>query len=128
MKNKLSRFAVPYEVWMAIFVVAPILIMVIYAFSSSEGGFTLDNFVQMGGYTQVFLRSFKLAIIATLICLVIGYPVSYLMSREGPAFQRTAMVLIMLWKPRGLISTREPTAFLKERKSVSGSHVKEGHG
>ena len=96
MKNKLSRFAVPYEVWMAIFVVAPIVIMVVYAFSSAEGGFTLDNFVQMGGYTQVFLRSFKLAIIATLICLVIGYPVSYLMSREGPAFQRTAMVLIML--------------------------------
>ena len=60
MKNKLSRFAVPYEVWMAIFVVAPILIMVIYAFSSSEGGFTLDNFVQMGGYTQVFLRSFQI--------------------------------------------------------------------
>lgn len=39
-----------------------------------------------------------------------------------------AMVVIMLWKPRGLISTREPTAFLKESKSVSGSHVKEGHG
>ena len=39
-----------------------------------------------------------------------------------------AMVIIMLWKPRGLISTREPTAFLKESKSVSGSHVKEGHG
>ncbi len=39
-----------------------------------------------------------------------------------------AMVSIMLWKPRGLISTREPTAFLKESKSVSGSLVKEGHG
>ena len=39
-----------------------------------------------------------------------------------------AMVFIMLWKPRGLVSTREPTAFLKERKSVSGSHVSEGHG
>ena len=39
-----------------------------------------------------------------------------------------AMVGIMLWKPRGLVSTREPTAFLKERKSVSGSHVSEGHG
>ena len=39
-----------------------------------------------------------------------------------------AMVGIMLWKPRGLISTREPTAFLKERKAVSGDHVKEGHG
>ena len=39
-----------------------------------------------------------------------------------------AMVLIMLWKPRGLVSTREPTAFLKERKTVSASLVKEGHG
>lgn len=96
MKNKLSRFAVPYEVWMAIFVVAPIVIMVVYAFSSADGGFTLDNFVQMGGYTEVFLRSFKLAIIATVICLIIGYPVSYLMSRERASFQRTAMVLIML--------------------------------
>ncbi len=39
-----------------------------------------------------------------------------------------AMVVIMIWKPRGLISTREPSAFLKERKAVSGSLVKEGHG
>ncbi len=39
-----------------------------------------------------------------------------------------AMVAIMIWKPRGLISSREPTAFLKERRAVSGSHVKEGHG
>ena len=88
MKNKLSRFAVPYVVWMAIFVVAPIVIMVVYAFSSADGGFTLDNFVQMGGYAAVFLRSFKLAIIATAICLLIGYPVSYFMSREGASFQR----------------------------------------
>ena len=40
----------------------------------------------------------------------------------------TAMVFIMLWKPRGFVSTREPTAFLKERRAVSGGHVKEGHG
>jgi branched-chain amino acid transport system permease protein len=39
-----------------------------------------------------------------------------------------AMVLMMLWKPRGLISHREPTVFLKERKSISGSLVQEGHG
>ena len=97
MKNKLSRFAVPYEVWMAIFVVAPILIMVvIYAFSASVGGFTLDNFAKMGTYTVVFTRSFKLALIATAICVLIGYPVSYKMSKEGPRFQRLAMVLIML--------------------------------
>jgi branched-chain amino acid transport system permease protein len=39
-----------------------------------------------------------------------------------------AMVLMMIWKPRGLISTRKPTVFLKERRVVSGSLVKEGHG
>ena len=96
MKNKLSRFAVPYEVWMAIFVVAPIVIIVVYAFSSADGGFSLENFVNMGEYTDVFLRSFKLALIATDVCLLIGYPVSYWMSREGNSFQRMAMVLIML--------------------------------
>lgn len=96
MKNKLSRFAVPYEVWMAVFVVAPIVIIVVYAFSSADGGFSLENFVSMGEYTDVFLRSFKLALIATAVCLLIGYPVSYWMSREGKSFQRTAMVLIML--------------------------------
>ena len=96
MKTKLSRFAVPYVVWMAIFVVAPIVIMVVYAFAGSEGGFTLDNFVQMGGYAAVFGRSFKLALIATAICLLLGYPVAYLLSREGERFRRTAMVLIML--------------------------------
>lgn len=96
MKSKLSRFAVPYVVWMALFVVAPIVIMVVYAFTSADGGFTLDNFIQMGGYGVVFGRSFKLALIATAICLLIGYPVSYFLSREPASFQRTAMVLIML--------------------------------
>ena len=96
MKNKLSRFAVPYVVWMALFVVAPIVIMVVYAFAGSDGGFTLDNFAQMGGYAAVFGRSFKMALIATAICLLMGYHVAYLLSREGESFRRTAMVLIML--------------------------------
>jgi branched-chain amino acid transport system permease protein len=39
-----------------------------------------------------------------------------------------AMVLIMIWKPRGLISSREPSVFLKERKTISSELVKEGHG
>ena len=96
MRNKLSLFAVPYVVWMALFVVAPIIMVVFYAFSSAEGGFTLQNFTSMGTYAVVFGRSFKLALIATIVCLLIGYPVSYMMSKEGPRFQRVAMVLIML--------------------------------
>ena len=96
MRNKLPWLSVPYVVWMALFVVAPIIMVVIYAFSSAAGGFTLANFARMGTYTVVFTRSFKLALIATAICLAVGYPVSYMMSKEGPRFQRTAMVLIML--------------------------------
>ena len=96
MKPKLSRFAIPYVVWMALFVVAPIVLVVVYAFSNDLGGFTLENFSRMGTYAVVFGRSFKLALIATFICLLIGYPVSYVMSKEGEKFQQAAMVLIML--------------------------------
>ena len=96
MKNKLSRLTIPYVIWMALFVVAPIIMVVIYAFSAADGGFTLANFAKMGTYAVVFTRSFKLALIATLICLLIGYPLAYIMSKEGPRFQRVAMVLIML--------------------------------
>jgi branched-chain amino acid transport system permease protein len=55
----------------------------------------------------------------------------------GPAFDPTqyrmllfglAMVLVMIWKPRGLISFREPSIFLREKKRVSADMVKEGHG
>ena len=96
MKNKLSWFAVPYVGWMALMVVIPILIMVVYAFTTAEFQGTLENFAEMGAYTSVFLRSFRLALVATLVCLLIGYPVSYWMAKEGPRFQRIAMMLIML--------------------------------
>ena len=63
-RNKLSLFSIPYVVWMAIFVVIPILMVVIYAFSSAGGGFTLDNFARIWDYAVVFTRSFKLALMA----------------------------------------------------------------
>ena len=65
MKNKRSWLAAPYVVWMALFTVIPIIMMVVYAFTSAGGGFTLNNFTQMGTYAVVFFRSFKLAVIAT---------------------------------------------------------------
>ena len=96
MKNKSRRLAIPYVIWMALFVVAPIVLMVIYAFTAEGGGLALDNFTSMGAYLDVFLRSFELALIATLVCLLVGYPVAYCMAKEGPRFQRIAMALIML--------------------------------
>ena len=103
MKNKRSLFAVPYVIWMAIFVVIPIIIVLIYSLTvpveTADGEVlqgSLENFTGMALYAGVFGRSFWLAFIATVICLFIGYPVAYLMSREGPGFQRVAMALIML--------------------------------
>ncbi len=103
MRNKRSLFAIPYVIWMALFVVIPIVIMLVYSLTvavTTDGGesiqFSLENFTGMGLYVSVFARSFWLAIIATLVCLLIGYPVSYLMAKEGAGFQRVAMALIML--------------------------------
>ena len=96
MKSKRSLLALPYVVWMALFVIAPIIVVVIYAFPTAAFDPTMANFAGMGTYVSIFIRSFQLAIIATLICLLIGYPLAYVMAKEGPGFQRVATVLIML--------------------------------
>ncbi|MDE7170633.1 MAG: ABC transporter permease [Oscillospiraceae bacterium] len=101
MRNKRAWFAFPYVIWMALFVVIPIVIMAVYAFTAADpvtnaSYATMANFTGMGIYLSVFLRSFWLAVVATLVCLLIGYPVSYWMAKEGPRFQRVAMALIML--------------------------------
>ncbi len=99
MKNKLSFLSIPYVIWMALFTVAPIVMVVIYAFTTGDNGnfsLTMENFANMGDYAVVFGRSFKLALVATILCVLIGYPVSYMMAKEGPGFQRVAMMLIML--------------------------------
>jgi len=88
--------AVPHVVWLAVFVVVPLILVVIYAFTSASGAFTLENFSNMGSYLSVFTRSLWLAFIATLVCLLIGYPLSYVLSKEGPGMQRVFIMLIML--------------------------------
>ena len=96
MNRKLSLFALPYAVWLAALVVIPLVIMAVYAFTTSESAATLENFTDMGIYASVFVRSFRLAAIATLVCLLTGYPAAYFMAGEGPGFQRVALALIML--------------------------------
>ena len=93
---KSRRLAVPYVIWMALFVIVPLILVVIYAFTSKDGGFTLENFAGMGTYAKVFQQSFLLAFIATVICILIGYPLAYIMAREGPRFRKIAVILIML--------------------------------
>lgn len=93
---KTRSLSVPYIIWMSAFVVAPIVLVVIYAFTTADGSFTLENYSNMGTYVSVFLRSFLLALISTAICLLIGYPISYILAKEGPRIQRILIMLIML--------------------------------
>ncbi len=95
-RNRYKISAYPYVLWMALFVVVPIILIVVYAFSSADGAFTFNNFSHMMDYAGVFGRSLWLALIATVLCLVIGYPVAYVLSRSGPGMQRICMMLIML--------------------------------
>ena len=88
--------SIPYVVWMAIFVIVPLLFIVGYAFTNADGSFTLENFSDLGVYASVFKNSFLQAAIATLICLLIGYPFAYILAHERPSVQKVAMLLIML--------------------------------
>ncbi len=94
MKNR--GLAIPYVVWMAIFVIAPLILIVVYAFTTKDGSITLANFSNMGQYVPAFRHSFVLAIAATVICILIGYPLSYFLSKESLMVRKVAMMLIML--------------------------------
>ena len=94
MKHK--QFSIPYIVWMALFVIAPVIIVIGYAFTTPGGELTLMNFSAMGGFASVFFRSFRLAFISTIICIAIGYPVAYILSQEKQRIQRLMVMLIML--------------------------------
>ena len=93
---KLRSLSIPYVGWMALFVVTPVVIMLVYSLTNSSGEFTFENFSSMGDYVSVFLRSFWLALISTAVCLLIGYPVAYILSRERLRVQRLLLMLIML--------------------------------
>ena len=116
MKNKAISY--PYVGWMGLFVVAPILIITLYAFTTDDGGFTLSNFQDMAQYTSAFGRSFLLAAIATVVCLLIGYPLAYLLARESGWLHRMANMLIMLPMWMNFLVRTYSWKFLLERHGL----------
>lgn len=85
----------PYLVWMAIFVVVPILMVAYFAFFDG-GKFTLDYVANVSQYTNIFIRSIWLAAIATAICLIIAYPVAMILSEMDTSYQGTLLMIVML--------------------------------
>ena len=94
MKKKI--LAAPYLVWMAVFIVVPLIMVAYFALTDNAGKFTIKNISDVGQYANIFVRSIWLSVIATAICLVVAYPVSFLLSRMEKHKQGTMLMIVML--------------------------------
>ena len=103
----------PYSVWAALFVVVPLAFIAYYAFTDNQFAFTTENItrfftatsnivqddgtsVEVRTYLLIFMRSVKLAVISTVICLLMGYPIAYIMAQAKERTQKTMVTLIMI--------------------------------
>lgn len=91
-----KALAAPYLLWMGIFTVVPLAIVAWFAFTDSAGMFTLANIARVGTYVPIFLKSIWLSILASVICLIIGYPVAYYIAGCSATRQRILYMLVML--------------------------------
>ena len=104
---------VPYMVWAVLFTVVPLLFIAYYALTDNQFHFTFDNITRfftatstmeaadgtqkvIHTYLLIFWRSFKLALISTAVCLLMGYPIAYIIARASPKAQSTMITLIMI--------------------------------
>lgn len=103
----------PYSLWALLFVVVPLIFIAYYAFTDNQFSFTTENItrfftatssilqedgtsVEVRTYLLIFMRSVKLAVISTVICLLMGYPIAYIMARAKERTQKTMVTLIMI--------------------------------
>ena len=98
-RSLLQRFAAaPHIAWSVLFIVIPLLFIIYYTFTDASGSFTLENLSTIASpeYLMIFLRSVMFSILATVICLLIGYPLAYQIANMKPRTQRIVIVLVML--------------------------------
>ncbi len=100
-REKQSYLAYPYVIWSVIFIVVPLLLIVFFGFTKEESGqyiFSLENFQRLLDpvYIKVFGRSLWLAFISTVICILVGYPVAYIIAKKNPSKRGTLILLFIL--------------------------------
>lgn len=117
--GKIAAF--PHIVWMLMFIVLPLIFVIYFAFTTVDGSFTLDNIYALSEHTTTFALSVSLSIIATFFCLVLGYPLAYIMARSGQRGQKVLMMLLMLpmWTNL-LIRTYSMMAIMDEGGILNG--------
>ena len=99
MKNRsiLERVAaVPHTVWVVLFIVAPLLFVAYFAFTDTNGNFSFENIASLSRYAHIFGLSICFALIATVVCLLVGYPLAFFISQLKPSTQKILIVLLML--------------------------------
>ncbi len=96
-KSKVSKIAsTPYMIWAAIFIIVPLIFVVYYSLTDANGNFTMQYISEIGKYKDTMLTSIWLGFIATIISLLISYPLAYIMANSSLNVQRTMMLLVML--------------------------------
>lgn len=86
----------PYIVWSAIFIIAPLIMVAYYALTDTTGAFSLNSIKAIPSYTSTILLSVLYGVVATAICLVVGYPFAYFISKTKASTQGTMVLLVML--------------------------------
>mgnify|MGYP000561566143 FL=1 len=86
----------PYLLWSVLFIIVPLVMVVFYAFTDKTGAFTFSNIAQIKIYFPTILLSVLYGLAATVICVLIGYPFAYALSKHSINTQRTMVLLVML--------------------------------
>lgn len=88
--------AAPHIVWSILFIVAPLMFVAYFAFTDPKGNLTLVNIEGLTTYGKTFLLSVLFSLIATVVCILIGYPLAYFLARLSPRKQKIMVLLLML--------------------------------
>ena len=97
--GKRSSWALPYALFLAIFVALPLLLIVVYAFSDNDGGFSLQNFVKFVTQPEAvntFIYSIGIALVTTFLCILLGYPAAYILSNKELNRSQITVILFIL--------------------------------
>ena len=97
--SRRRNLALPYAIFLGIMVVVPMLLIIIYAFMGKDGGFSLENFerfINQPEAANTFIYSIGIALITTIICIVLGYPAAYILSRMKLSTARVVVMLFIL--------------------------------
>ncbi len=110
----------PYVIWSAIFIIVPLLMVAYYSFTDAAGNFTFDNIGKIVeyNYLKIFGVSILYAFIATVITLLISYPLAYFMTKTKLSTQGTLMLLVMLPMWMNLLIRTYSLSAILERNGI----------